>query len=307
MEPLRSWWIIPGSSSGGNSCRRTRTPKRRRQMPTLRTRAANRLQLWTPSLLLASKRSDDHPNASACAQCQIRIRNAIGALPPLTCCCRQSGRECRRTRCLNSRTSITASPFGQMLAVQMQKQPQGPSRLEERKERSNSRRQSELAMNLQASLKDMEDAAAAAEAAQLAEDSFALQAAQERLQVRLGALSPQKLITGDELHETLVALGLTSYGREETNMLLNVLADFIKLRFDQDGPRLRRGASLLFRKSHAALGLGTPVWEWPRPQNTGSRRISERMTQGVGRRKSELMGRGGLQSAEPERNFNVAP
>ena len=32
----------------------------------------------------------------------------------------------------------------------------------------------------------------------------------------------------------------------------------------QDGPRLRRGASLLFRKSHAALGLGTPVWEWPR-------------------------------------------
>ncbi|CAJ1397971.1 unnamed protein product [Effrenium voratum] len=181
------------------------------------------------------------------------------------------------------------------------------SNRKERKERSNSRRQSELAMNLQASLKDMEDAAAAAEAAQLAEDSFALQAAQERLQVRLGALSPQKLITGDELHETLVALGLTSYGREETNMLLNVLADFIKLRFDQDGPRLRRGASLLFRKSHAALGLGTPVWEWPRPQNTGSRRISERMTQGVGRRKSELMGRGGLQSAEPERNFNVAP
>eukprot|EP00913_Durusdinium_trenchii_P021206 g19920.t1 len=48
-----------------------------------------------------------------------------------------------------------------------------------------------------------------------ADDTMTLEA-QGRLQVRLGALDTLKLITGEELHDTTVALGLTSYSIEES-------------------------------------------------------------------------------------------
>lgn len=58
--------------------------------------------------------------------------------------------------------------------------------------------------------------------------------AQGRLQVRLGALNPLKLISGVELHDTTTALGLTSYTIEDMNQMLNTLADFIALTISLD-------------------------------------------------------------------------
>ncbi|CAE7251345.1 unnamed protein product, partial [Symbiodinium necroappetens] len=49
--------------------------------------------------------------------------------------------------------------------------------------------------------------------------------------VRLGALSPLKVISGQELRDTVSALGLTAYDVEDMNLMLNFLADFIQLEF----------------------------------------------------------------------------
>ncbi|CAK9104779.1 Voltage-dependent L-type calcium channel subunit alpha-1S [Durusdinium trenchii] len=126
-----------------------------------------------------------------------------------------------------------------------------------------------------------------------ADDTMTLEA-QGRLQVRLGALDTLKLITGEELHDTTVALGLTSYSIEDMNQMLNTLADYIDLKFvTMESPkgkhRLGRGASGLFKHSTPP---GPPSWEWPRPLPT--RRIS-------------TIGRGSIQILEPNSRWNAIP
>lgn len=126
--------------------------------------------------------------------------------------------------------------------------------------------------------------------------------AQGRLQVRLGALNPLKLISGVELHDTTTALGLTSYTIEDMNQMLNTLADFIALTFEQESSlptakeklisRGRSGAGAFFGKETRGPQNGTPKWQWPSPQP--SRRISQ-------------MGRGSIQLTEPSCSWNVVP
>ena len=56
-------------------------------------------------------------------------------------------------------------------------------------------------------------------------------AIRRRLRVRLGAITQTKLVSGKSLHDAVSALGLTRYGLEEINDIVNCLADFISLRF----------------------------------------------------------------------------
>ena len=56
-------------------------------------------------------------------------------------------------------------------------------------------------------------------------------AIRRRLRVRLGAITQTKLVSGKSLHDAVSALGLTRYGLQEINDIVNCLADFIGLRF----------------------------------------------------------------------------
>eukprot|EP00913_Durusdinium_trenchii_P007635 g7172.t1 len=59
----------------------------------------------------------------------------------------------------------------------------------------------------------------------------ATQAIRHRLQVRLGAMNKNKLISGKLLVNTVEALGLTTYTEDDMNEFVNTLADYIELRF----------------------------------------------------------------------------
>eukprot|EP00435_Cladocopium_sp_Y103_P071219 s12_g37.t1 len=167
--------------------------------------------------------------------------------------------------------------------------------------------ESELVLSLQEGMRGLEQEQELDEDdlqrfAQHVDNSVGIEA-QGRLQVRLGALNPLKLISGVELHETTTALGLTSYTIEDMNQMLNTLADFIDLTFNEkesSSPRAkekrisrgRSGAGAFFGKETRGPHNGTPQWQWPSPQP--SRRISQ-------------MGRGSIQLAEPSCTWNVVP
>ncbi|CAE7331832.1 CAC [Symbiodinium sp. CCMP2456] len=102
------------------------------------------------------------------------------------------------------------------------------------------------------------------------EDSdSALHGVRQRLQVRLGAMSSNKLITGKMLVNTVEALGLTTYSEEDMNQFVNTLADYIDLRF------VKKEGKNGFRRSHSSSNVfqfqdedqprdqGKPVWHWP--------------------------------------------
>lgn len=96
----------------------------------------------------------------------------------------------------------------------------------------------------------------------------ATQAIRHRLQVRLGAMSKNKLISGKLLVNTVEALGLTTYTEDDMNEFVNVLADYIDLRFvkkeGKNGFRRSQSSSNVFQfqDEHRDL-LGRPVWHWP--------------------------------------------
>lgn len=92
----------------------------------------------------------------------------------------------------------------------------------------------------------------------------ALQTSQ-RLRVRLGAISAQKLVSGQSLHDAVAALGLTRYTVEDMNDFVNTLADFIELDFLPDGRHSRGDGSGTFEID---LHYGTPVWSWPAPSKS---------------------------------------
>lgn len=96
----------------------------------------------------------------------------------------------------------------------------------------------------------------------------ATQAIRHRLQVRLGAMNKNKLISGKLLVNTVEALGLTTYMEDDMNEFVNTLADYIELRFvKKEGKNgFRRSHSsnnvFQFQDEHRDL-LGRPVWHWP--------------------------------------------
>ncbi|CAJ1342874.1 unnamed protein product [Effrenium voratum] len=96
----------------------------------------------------------------------------------------------------------------------------------------------------------------------------ATQAIRHRLQVRLGAMSSQKLITGRMLVNTVEALGLTTYTEEDMNEFVCALADYIDLRFvkkeGKNGFRRSTSSSNVFQfQDEEREQFGKPVWHWP--------------------------------------------
>ncbi|CAK9002966.1 unnamed protein product [Durusdinium trenchii] len=90
-------------------------------------------------------------------------------------------------------------------------------------------------------------------------------AIRHRLRARLGQVSSNKLVSGKSLHEAICALGLTRYSEENVNDLLNHLASFIDLRFDEPEDTWSGSIasfSILGMKTPIST-LGPPVWEWP--------------------------------------------
>ena len=65
-------------------------------------------------------------------------------------------------------------------------------------------------------------------------------AIRRRLRVRLGAITQTKLVSGKSLHDAVSALGLTRYGLQEINDIVNCLADFIGLRFSAPDHKVHR-------------------------------------------------------------------
>jgi len=100
-----------------------------------------------------------------------------------------------------------------------------------------------------------------------AEEAMAIR---HRLRVRLGALSSKTLVSGKSLLEAVTSLGLTRYTEQDMNDLVNALADFISLSFEQqemtpekDDVEKSDDLELFFFHKRDSRAYGHPVWQWP--------------------------------------------
>ncbi|CAJ1340822.1 unnamed protein product [Effrenium voratum] len=93
------------------------------------------------------------------------------------------------------------------------------------------------------------------------------QVIRSRLRLRLGVLSGHKLVSGKSLHDALAALGLTRYTEEDMNELVNLLSDFIGLRFQEE----TETPSVVGVFRRRASGVGPPSWQWPENATSPSR------------------------------------
>lgn len=116
----------------------------------------------------------------------------------------------------------------------------------------------------------------------------ALQTSQ-RLRVRLGAISAQKLVSGQSLHDAVAALGLTRYTVKDMNDFVNTVADFIELDFLPDGRHSRGDGSGTFEND---MHYGTPLWSWPAASKS-LRKSMQNVT--------------AVTSFKPRKAFNVVP
>eukprot|EP00913_Durusdinium_trenchii_P014443 g13548.t1 len=66
-----------------------------------------------------------------------------------------------------------------------------------------------------------------------------------RLRLRLGILPSTKMVSGQTLHEAVAALGLTRYEEEDMNDLVNHLADFIGLKFEDKGRKKEKRVTMM--------------------------------------------------------------
>jgi len=96
-----------------------------------------------------------------------------------------------------------------------------------------------------------------------------------RLRLRLGVLPSTKLVSGKSLHEAVVSLGLTRYTEEDMNDLINHLADFIGLRFENEkeanGRATMIGMGNIFGTASQDMKkpVGSAIWEWPAADRDG--------------------------------------
>lgn len=104
-------------------------------------------------------------------------------------------------------------------------------------------------------------------------------AIRNRLRLRLNAIRADALVTGSGLHTAVASLGLTKYSVEDMNDFVNLLSDFINLRFeeeevateeeDEEATNSYTSIAALFseqrgkRGPHAKLKVLKPVWSWP--------------------------------------------
>jgi len=103
-----------------------------------------------------------------------------------------------------------------------------------------------------------------------------IRAIRHRLRVRLGKISSMKLVSGKNLHDAVSGLGLTSYTVEDMNDLVNHLATFVGLDFE-DLPEEKGWGGAIGMDSMSTgismFGFGAtserqkdfsePIWEWP--------------------------------------------
>ncbi|CAE7423699.1 CACNA1S [Symbiodinium natans] len=118
-------------------------------------------------------------------------------------------------------------------------------------------------------------------------------AIRHRLRVRLGALSTAKLVSGKTLHDAVHALGLTRYSIDDINEMVNLVADFINLRFEEVDRRTRRQTIFSWETGDEVERFGKPIWEWPSLQEYFV----------TVRRSASLTGF----EPQAERTFNVVP
>jgi len=90
-------------------------------------------------------------------------------------------------------------------------------------------------------------------------------ATSRRLRIRLGVSPHQQLVSGKSLHDALVALGLTRYDIEDMNKLVNALASYIGLYFEDASPR-----RIKFQEEADYLDTLQPVWNWPPKEASAS-------------------------------------
>ncbi|CAJ1379020.1 unnamed protein product, partial [Effrenium voratum] len=88
-----------------------------------------------------------------------------------------------------------------------------------------------------------------------------------RLRLRLGAWN-SPLVTGASLHDACSSLGLTKYTVEDMNIMLNQLAGFIDLTFENDAQERQKrqsGKQTMFGFAHieGPEVMGKPQWRWP--------------------------------------------
>ena len=98
----------------------------------------------------------------------------------------------------------------------------------------------------------------------------------QTLRMRLG--TTKKMISGQELYDAVVALGLTRYSENDVNAVVNKLAAFVRLRFEPvDKKNVAIQHSGTFSRMMALPGLGhqttlsvetlddrsKAIWEWP--------------------------------------------
>lgn len=88
-------------------------------------------------------------------------------------------------------------------------------------------------------------------------------AIRRRLRLRLGALSSTKLVSGSSLYDAIRSLGLTRYTLEEMNDIVNLLAAFIGLHFEQTEQNRYSLNVALNMVQEEFQRYGTPLWEWP--------------------------------------------
>eukprot|EP00439_Symbiodinium_sp_Y106_P085788 s202_g29.t2 len=103
-----------------------------------------------------------------------------------------------------------------------------------------------------------------------------IRAIRHRLRVRLGKISSMKLVSGKNLHDAVSGLGLTSYTLQDMNDLVNHLATFVGLDFE-DLPEEKGWGGAIGMDSMSTgismFGFGAtserqkdfsePIWEWP--------------------------------------------
>ena len=90
-------------------------------------------------------------------------------------------------------------------------------------------------------------------------------ATSRHLRIRLGVSPHQQLVSGKSLHDALVALGLTRYDIEDMNKLVNALASYIGLYFEDASPR-----RIKFQEEADYLDTLQPVWNWPPKEASAS-------------------------------------
>ena len=99
-----------------------------------------------------------------------------------------------------------------------------------------------------------------------------MESVRNRLRLRLGILSSKQLVSGRILRDAVQALGLTIYGEEDMNEFVNLLGDFISLKFRLVQKPRGSQSSLSSLNSLFSFGetsstdvakLGKPTWSWP--------------------------------------------